>query len=84
MGNLVNIADSIISDCARHGVVFHPVNGALNPELTKGEPPKELFDKVRQHRAEILERIKQQTDFGENDDRDDEMLTNANRKRLLG
>ena len=45
---------AVMSACARAGVVFRPRGGRLNPELTRGEPPAGLLERVRAHRAELL------------------------------
>ncbi len=45
---------ALISECAAAGVVFHPGDGRLNAELTRGQPPPELLARVKEHRAELV------------------------------
>jgi len=47
-------AGALISDCAAAGVVFHPRDGRLNAELTRGQPPPELLERVKTHRTELV------------------------------
>lgn len=54
MAGMTSNAEMILNDCAAAGVILRrPSQGRLRPILTRGEPPRELLERLRANHAAV-------------------------------
>lgn len=62
MGNAVDIG-ALMSECLDAGIIWRPKDGRLRPDFTRGRPPDALLERVKAHRDEIYQALKELNDL---------------------